>query len=110
MHDNIAAFGDRVHQQIESARDDLPDDKFAGLTQGTQNTIGVLLATRARMRVDLTAKLAYALMLLESGCVDDHLGEDAVKILSAFDLQGDVERLDHARRAAMARDAAPGDG
>jgi hypothetical protein len=110
MHDNIAAFGDRVHQQqIEFARDNLPDDKFAGLTQGTQNTIGVLLATRARMRVDLTAKLSYALMLLESGC-DDHLGEDAVKILRAFDLQGDVERLDQARRAAMARDAAPGDG
>ena len=110
MHDNIAAFGNRVHQQIEFARDDLPDDKFAGLTQGTQNTIGVLLATRARTRVDLTAKLSYALMLLESGCIDDHLGEDAVKILRAFDLQGDVERLDQARRAAMTRDGTPGDG
>jgi len=110
MHDNITALGDRVHQQIEFARDDLPDDKFAGLTQDTQNTIGMVLATRARMRVDLTAKLSYALMLLESGCVDDHLGEDAVKILRAFDLQGDVERLDQARRAALTRDGTPGDG
>jgi hypothetical protein len=102
MQDNIAAPCDRVHQQIESASDDLPDNKSDGLVQAEHNTIGVLLAAPARMRCDLTAKLSAALMLLQVGCVDDHLGEGVIRMLRAFDLLGDVERLDQARRAAMA--------
>jgi hypothetical protein len=111
MLDRIAATFDRVNElRQQSAPDDLLDDKSTGLSQTGHNTIGLLLATPARTRRDLAAKLSGALLLLEGGCVDDDLGEGAVKILRAFDLPGDVERLDQARRAAMARDAAQGSG
>jgi len=111
MLDSIAATFDRVNElRQQSALGDLPDDKSTGLSQTEHNTIGLLLATPARTRRDLAAKLSGALLLLDGGCVDDDLGEGAVKILRAFDLPGDVERLDQARRAAMARDAAQASG
>src|SRR5262245_45219423 len=110
MLDRIAATFDRVNELRQQSPDDLPDDKSAGLPQTGHNTIGLLLATPARTRHDLVAKLSGALLLLEGGCVDDDLGESAVKILRAFDLPGDVERLNQARRAAMARDAAQASG
>ena len=111
MLDRIAATFDRVNElRQQSAQDDLPDDKSTGLSQTGHNTIGLLLATPARTRRDLAAKLSGALLLLDGGCVDDDLGEGAVKILRAFDLPGDVERLNQARRAAMARDAAQASG
>src|SRR5215471_2339467 len=107
MLDEIAATFDRVNElRQQSAPDDLPDDKSTSLSQTRHNTIGLLLATPARTRRDLAAKLSGALLLLEGGCVSEDLGEGAVKILRAFDLPGDVERLNQARRAAMARDAA----